>query len=93
VASAAAGGEGDDRTVAGALEVAAAVITEIRGAKSSAKVSMRNPVESVVVSDTAERLALLELVAGDVCEAGRVEDLGTAESDEFAVEVTLGEAD
>ena len=76
-----------------ALAVAAEVLAEIRSAKSSAKVSMRNPVEELVVSDTPGRIALLEAVAGDVREAGRVRELRTVESEHFAVEVTLGEAD
>ena len=76
-----------------ALAVAAEVLAEIRSAKSSAKVSMRNPVEELVVSDTPGRIALLEAVAGDVRDAGRVRELRTVESEHFAVEVTLGEAD
>ncbi len=57
------------------LAIAAAVLGEIRGAKSAAKVSMRNPVTTVTVTDTAERLKMLDLVAGDVRDAGRIETL------------------
>ncbi len=77
-----------------ALAVAAAVLGEIRAAKSAAKVSMRNPVERVVVRDTPERLSILATVVGDVVDAGRVRALETEEIDGEAgpsVEVTLGE--
>ncbi|MEZ5238513.1 MAG: class I tRNA ligase family protein [Microthrixaceae bacterium] len=74
-----------------ALGVAAAVLGEIRGAKSAAKVSMRNPVQQVVVCDTPARLELLDEVARDVCDAGRVESLVTREAGSSAVEVTLGD--
>ena len=76
-----------------ALAVAAAVLSEVRGAKSAAKVSMRNPVERLAVADTADRLALLAAVAGDVRDAGRVGELITTEGDCFGVEVTLGDPD
>jgi len=74
------------------LAVAAAVLGELRGAKSAAKVSMRNPIDMATVTDTPARLALLAGVAGDVCEAGKVEQLRTAEGDAFAVESVLGES-
>ena len=77
----------------GALAVAADVLREIRGAKSSAKVSMRNPVESLTVSDTAERLALLAMVEADVREAGRVAGVSAQEAEEFSVAVVLGDPD
>jgi valyl-tRNA synthetase len=72
-----------------ALAVAAAVLGELRAAKSAAKVSMRNPIASAVVIDAPERLALLERVRGDVCDAGRVAELELRAGDAFAVEVTL----
>jgi valyl-tRNA synthetase len=80
---------------AGALEyeVAAAVLGEVRKAKTGEQRSMRAGVEHVTVHDTAERLAALRLVAADVCDAGRVQHLDTAEADEFAVEVELAESD
>ena len=54
---------------------------------------MRNPVERLAVTDTADRLALLAAVAGDVRDAGRVGELITTEGDSFEVEVTLGDPD
>ncbi len=72
-----------------ALAVAATVLSELRGAKSAAKVSMRAPIERAVVVDTAERIALLRTVAADVAEAGKVTDLELVEGEAFSVEVTL----
>ncbi|MFZ4519474.1 MAG: valine--tRNA ligase [Microthrixaceae bacterium] len=72
-----------------ALDVAAAVLRELRGAKSAAKVGMRARIERAEVTDTAERLALLRTVAGDVTEAGRVGVLALSEGDEFTVDATL----
>ncbi len=76
-----------------ALDIAASVLGSIRGAKSAAKVGMRNPVRLVTVTDTAERLALLALVSSDVHEAGRVERMEAVEGDPATVEVDLAEAD
>ena len=78
-------GDGDPA----ALAVAASVLSELRGAKSAAKVSMRTPIERAVVTDTAERLALLRTVAVDVAEAGKVLDLQLVEGETLAVEVTF----
>jgi valyl-tRNA synthetase len=84
-----AAGDGDPA----ALAVAATVLSELRGAKSAAKVSMRTPIERAVVTDTPERIALLRTVAADVAEAGKVDALELAEGDAFGVEVTLGTVD
>jgi valyl-tRNA synthetase len=86
------------RAVAGdadpeALAVAAAVLGEVRGAKSAAKASMRQPVDTVTVTDTPARLALLALVAADVRDAGRIEHLEPVEGDGFAVATELAAAD
>ncbi|HEY6416225.1 MAG TPA: class I tRNA ligase family protein, partial [Acidimicrobiales bacterium] len=71
------------------LAVAAAVLGEVRRAKSEAKRSMRAPVASVTVTDSADRLALLALAADDVRSAGNVASLVMVEGDAFSVEVTL----
>ena len=84
-----AAGDGDPA----ALAVAATVLSELRGAKSAAKVSMRTPIERAVVTDTPERIALLRTVAADVAEAGKVVDLQLVEGDAAGVEVTLADAD
>jgi valyl-tRNA synthetase len=78
-----------DEPVPDVLAVAAAVLGEVRRAKSEAKRSMRAPVASVTVTDTADRLALLALAAADVRSAGNVASLDTVEGDAFSVGVTL----
>jgi valyl-tRNA synthetase len=91
-------GPADLRAAAGGAgsleyEVAAAVLGEVRKAKTGQQRSMRAGVDQVVVHDTAERLAALIRVADDVREAGRVRSLETTEAEEFAVEVELAESD
>jgi valyl-tRNA synthetase len=72
-------------------EVAAAVLTAVRTEKALAKVSLRVPAVRVVVFDSLKRLAKLKLCERDVCEAGNIQTLETAEADAFRVETTLGE--
>jgi valyl-tRNA synthetase len=84
----AAAGADADRTV---LEVGAAVLGEVRKAKSEARQSMRAEVRLVVVRDTPERLTALRLVEDDVKEAGRVAELVFEDAGEFAVKVELAE--
>ncbi len=69
--------------------VAAAVLGEVRRAKSEAKRPLRTEVERATVTDKAERIAVLERVAADVCAAGRITDLATVEGDEFSVQAQL----
>jgi valyl-tRNA synthetase len=71
------------------LAVAAAVLGEVRKAKSEAKRSMRTEVAAAVVADTPERLALLALAAEDVRSAGRIDSLTTEAGDGFSVTVDL----
>ena len=69
---------------------AAAVLGEIRKAKSEAKRSMRTDVTRVVVHAPAELLRSLEPALTDVRDAGRiVGELQMVEAGELAVEVTL----
>ncbi len=72
-----------------ALEVTADVLREVRKAKSQARQPMRAPVSRVVVRDSAERLAALQLGIGDLRQAGAIEQLEPVVDDEFAVEVQL----
>ena len=72
-----------------ALDVTAAVLREVRKAKSEARVKMRAPVARVLVHDTAERLRALELGSGDLLAAGSIELLEQLEAEEFAVAVEL----
>jgi valyl-tRNA synthetase len=68
-----------------ALDVAGAVLSELRGAKSAAKVSMKATVRTATVVDTPARLELLELVRADIVEAGNVAELLTKEGETFSV--------
>jgi valyl-tRNA synthetase len=74
-----------------ALELAADVLREVRKAKSQAKQPMRAPVRRVVVRDSSERLAALELGVEDVRQAGAIELLELVADGEFAVDVELAE--
>jgi valyl-tRNA synthetase len=73
------------------LDVAAAVLAQIRKAKTEGKVSMKAPVARVVVRDTAERLAALDRARADVVEAGAVAELVTEPAGAFEVDVTLAD--
>jgi len=73
------------------LEVAAAVLSEVRKAKTAAKASMRAEVARAVVRDTPARLAALAQAADDVRDAGRIADLVTQEADALSVEVDLAD--
>jgi valyl-tRNA synthetase len=81
----------DPHTEDTALAVTADVLKEVRKAKSQASRPMRAPVARVVVRDTAERLEALKLGCDDLVQTGSIDELRTAESDEFAVEVYLAE--
>jgi valyl-tRNA synthetase len=75
-----------------AFELAAAVLGEVRREKTIHRVSLRAPVERVVVRDDAARLGLLDAVVGDLRQAGNIAALETVEDGEFAVETTLASA-
>ncbi len=89
--AAATGLRGPNALAADALvfDVAAAVLSEIRKAKTAAKASMRADVARVLVRDTGERLAALAEAEGDVREAGRVAELEAEEGAPFSVDVVL----
>jgi valyl-tRNA synthetase len=71
------------------LAVAAAVLGEVRKAKSEAMRSMRTEVTAAVVTDTPDRLALLSLAADDVRSAGRIDALTTEAGGALSVTVDL----
>ena len=71
------------------LDITAAVLGRIRQAKSTAKRSMRSPVDTLTVADTAARIAALLSAEGDLRDAGGVDRLVTAEADEPDVSVEL----
>ena len=66
------------------VDVVGAALSEIRKAKSEAKVSMRTDVASVVVTAPAEDLQRLAAGAGDLAAAGRVQSLDTQFADDGA---------
>jgi valyl-tRNA synthetase len=82
------GGRDPDHVV---LDVAAAVLGDVRKAKSEAHQSMRAEVSRAVVTDTPERLAALRLAAADVREAGRIADMVMEEGPALAVKIELAE--
>jgi valyl-tRNA synthetase len=72
------------------LEVAAAVLAEVRRAKTLARRSLRAPVAGVAVADRPERLAALAEVAADLRRAGHVEELSIgAPAEDLTVQVEL----
>ncbi len=71
------------------LTVASDLLGAVRKAKTDAQVSMRAPVDEVVVRDTPERLALVELAKEDLCLAGSVDKFGTERASEASVSVML----
>ena len=74
---------------AGPSVVAAAVLREVRRAKSEAKRPLRTPVDAVYVTDRPERLELLARVSADVKAAGRIAELVTRTGSELTVRTQL----
>jgi valyl-tRNA synthetase len=72
-----------------ALELAGQVLSELRGAKSAAKASMRAEVALAVITDTAARLEVLAPVLADVVEAGNVTEVRTEVGETFSVTATV----
>ena len=72
-----------------AAAVAADALREIRRIKSDAKVRLATAVTTATVTDTAERLAILEQVANDVADAGRCRELLTAVGPDLSVTAEL----
>ncbi|WP_309131713.1 valine--tRNA ligase [Brevibacterium sp.] len=64
------------------LSDVAAVLSEIRRAKSEAKVSQKTPVRTVTVQAPARIISALESAQGDLVAAGRVQHLVTEEAGE-----------
>jgi len=71
------------------LDVAAAVLTEVRKAKSAAKRGMVTPVEKLSLSDTADRLNAFRDAEGDVRRAGVIESIELVQADQLSVVVEL----
>jgi valyl-tRNA synthetase len=75
------------------LDVVAEVLGQVRRAKTTQKRSMRAPVDTLTVADTAERIAALLSVEDDLRDAGGVITLVTTVADRSAIEVELAEED
>ncbi len=73
------------------LDVVGAALGAARRAKTEAKRGMRTQVTSMIVTDTAPRLAILRLATADLCEAGGVLNLAFVEGDAAAFAVVLAE--
>lgn len=80
----AAAGEGNGLV----LDVASAVLGEVRKAKTAAKQSLKAEVAKATVHDTSERLAALREAEADLSHAGSIRQLVMSEGD-FSVEVEL----
>ncbi len=74
------------------LDLAAAVLGEVRKAKTTAQRSLRTEVTRVVVTDSPERLAALAGATDDLRDAGRIADLELVEGPQPSVTVELAEA-
>ena len=73
------------------LDAVAAVLGEVRKAKTEAKVSLRAEVASVTVTAPPAMVALVQAAEADLRESGRVAELHYAEGPELAVVVVLAE--
>jgi len=82
-------GDGDPEV----YELTAGALTAVRREKALAKVSLRVPVERVVVRDAAERLAKLALAQADLLDAGNIASLELIDADEPSIEVVLAPPD
>jgi valyl-tRNA synthetase len=82
---------GKPSLAAASLAAASGAIAAIRGAKSGARVSMRAPVRTLVVTAPRDHLDAVLAVLPDVQAAGRVEhtELRPGDQDEPAYQVTL----
>ena len=69
--------------------VASAVLGDVRRAKSEARRPLRTEVLRATVTDTVERIAVLESVSDDVRAAGRITELITVEGSELSVRTEL----
>ncbi len=76
------------------VDVAGQTLSELRRAKTEAKRSLRTEIIRATVNDTADRIALLDVVSADVSEAGAVNELVTVGgAAELAVEAELAPED
>jgi hypothetical protein len=83
----AAGGEQDDAVRA--LELAAAVLGEIRKKKSEEQRPLKTPVKRAVVRVPAAARPLLSSSEADLCASGLIQDLVVETADALEVRVEL----
>jgi valyl-tRNA synthetase len=86
------------QTAAGAaptelLPLAGQILTELRKTKTEAKLSLRAPITTATIVDTAERIALITPVLADLRDASVAAELLTAEGAELAVSAELAPAE
>jgi valyl-tRNA synthetase len=84
-------GCGADERSERALVLAIDVLGAVRRRKSEEQKTMRTPVSRLIIRAPAEELALLEDVRRDLCAAGVVERLDTADAELLDCVVELGE--
>jgi len=75
------------------LPLAGEVLSELRRTKTEAKKSLRTPIATATITDTAERLALLEGAMADLGDASVATELLTAVGAELSVSAQLAEVD
>jgi valyl-tRNA synthetase len=73
--------------------VAAEALSEVRKAKTTAQVSLRNEAERLVVHDTSARLDALRGALDDLREAARARTIELEEAETFSVDVELAASD
>ncbi|HTW20869.1 MAG TPA: valine--tRNA ligase [Mycobacteriales bacterium] len=73
------------------LGLVSVALSHVRGAKSTAQVSMRTPIARAVVRGAAEDLDRLRLAGADLAGAGRIESISfePSEGSELTVDVTM----
>ncbi len=71
------------------LELASRVLLDVRRSKTTEKRSMRAKVENLTITGSAQELAAIVAVEGDLREAGGIEKFSTSEGSELHLEVTL----
>jgi valyl-tRNA synthetase len=79
---------------AGSFDAAVEVLTQVRRAKSQAKVSIRFPVERLEIEASKATLALLEPVMDDVSSTLAAEsyELRASSDESITTQITLGQA-
>lgn len=75
------------------LPLAGQILSELRRTKTEAKLSLRTPITTATITDTADRLALLEPALADLRDASVASELLTAIGDELAVTAELAEVE